>query len=780
MRCSQAVRDIRALGGGDLPSHDLVRHVETCSACAHVLAEHQRTLAAIKGMSWPAPGLELVARLQQPESLRRSTGFDGAETARTAHDVVAKSPHAPYREIARAPRRLRLTDAFAAGLVLAVAGWVYTQRQAAVPGASPLPIATVVGIASATPSSEARRVGDGGRLTEYRGVATQGIELVIDARWDESVDAACLRVWLELGDGTIEELECRDDIPRGAYPGGPSDTNYTVIHAFAAGTYFPQLRMVLQDGSELVQSAAQVMIAPAPPRPLAAEVVRLRPFPWALGLVVVGVLWSVTRRSRDRWLGLGGALCVAAYFGLAFVWPMAKPVASISHGIDGQVDRNPSMLAYLSGLRGQVGLDPLDPVAPLQDYRVETIQREGKYTYFATRFDYADGQSRTYLVPIERRSSLPMDGLGRLRTEHRELPGLPFADFDRDGIALDAPSRLDATSAADQPGVARSWLESGCWAGHGNLVPAPNGTAFLAARWTEERETSVWHVPTDGRPDRLVGGNVYDYQWSPDSRYLALVKPIVAAGFRVVIQSAGTGSELEIDAVVGSRARPGVTDHGVWFPQPDGVWRATWTDGDLHRVMTWPSDPAFTPSSPLQWSDDPTVQEGELVPEAALVRPSPDGTRMAYSCRGGLCFANLDGTGQTTVDVRAYEVAWSPDGQLLAAIESVPTESWGDGLPRDPRRLWLLDKDGERMTMAAVDLWGPVSPPTWTLDNQRLFLTACPYDGRRIITVDAATGEARDLSQPRWDAWAALMPSENALLLSNGRGGYWRAGIVER
>jgi hypothetical protein len=38
--------------------------------------------------------------------------------------------------------------------------------------------------------------------------------------------------------------------------------------------------------------------------------------------------------------------------------------------------------------------------------------------------------------------------------------------------------------------------------------------------------------------------------------------------------------------------------------------------------------------------------------------------------------------------------------------------------------------------------------------------------------------QARDLSQPHWDAWFALMPDGKSILLSNGRGGLWRADVI--
>jgi hypothetical protein len=59
-------------------------------------------------------------------------------------------------------------------------------------------------------------------------------------------------------------------------------------------------------------------------------------------------------------------------------------------------------------------------------------------------------------------------------------------------------------------------------------------------------------------------------------------------------------------------------------------------------------------------------------------------------------------------------------------------------------------------------------------DGRSIVLTACPHDGRRILRVDVESGAVVDLSQPRWDAWAAVEPLSGDLVLTNGRGGLWR------
>ncbi|HRA21540.1 MAG TPA: hypothetical protein PLZ56_13935, partial [Anaerolineae bacterium] len=63
-------------------------------------------------------------------------------------------------------------------------------------------------------------------------------------------------------------------------------------------------------------------------------------------------------------------------------------------------------------------------------------------------------------------------------------------------------------------------------------------------------------------------------------------------------------------------------------------------------------------------------------------------------------------------------------------------------------------------------------------DGRWLILTTCPQDGRRIVAVDTDRGVALDLSQPGWDAWAALLPKSGELLLHNGRGELWRSRLT--
>ena len=44
--------------------------------------------------------------------------------------------------------------------------------------------------------------------------------------------------------------------------------------------------------------------------------------------------------------------------------------------------------------------------------------------------------------------------------------------------------------------------------------------------------------------------------------------------------------------------------------------------------------------------------------------------------------------------------------------------------------------------------------------------------------MDADNGQALDLTQPHWDPWFALAPDGQSVLLTNGRGGFWRSDLL--
>ncbi|MDO8673870.1 MAG: hypothetical protein Q7O66_20865 [Dehalococcoidia bacterium] len=124
------------------------------------------------------------------------------------------------------------------------------------------------------------------------------------------------------------------------------------------------------------------------------------------------------------------------------------------------------------------------------------------------------------------------------------------------------------------------------------------------------------------------------------------------------------------------------------------------------------------------------------------------------------------------IDVpRAWAVAWRSDGKRVAFVRSVRR----DNTDAD---LILADKDGNLLWRTTVSSDGAyVGEPQWTPDGRWIFVPTFPRGGRRIIAVEAGTGRAFDLSQYRWDAYFSLSPSGHELLLSNGRGGYWKATL---
>lgn len=142
---------------------------------------------------------------------------------------------------------------------------------------------------------------------------------------------------------------------------------------------------------------------------------------------------------------------------------------------------------------------------------------------------------------------------------------------------------------------------------------------------------------------------------------------------------------------------------------------------------------------------------------------------MAYRCGPALCLIDRDGSNHTVAvsDTRFVSLAWRPDGEQLAAV------FWEyEGTDGRPATLRLLNRDSTIDKEISVAPDGPVDPPRWATDGESLFLQTFPRDGRRILRVDTGRGEAVDLSGPRWDAFFALHPDGESLLLSNGRGGF--------
>jgi Tol biopolymer transport system component len=92
--------------------------------------------------------------------------------------------------------------------------------------------------------------------------------------------------------------------------------------------------------------------------------------------------------------------------------------------------------------------------------------------------------------------------------------------------------------------------------------------------------------------------------------------------------------------------------------------------------------------------------------------------------------------------------------------------------------MYLVTRDGRVTTSTGAQSRNGSGFPHWTPDDRHILLQTTPSYGRRIVTFDLAGGRAWELSRPRWDTWFSLSPDGRYLLLTNGRGGFWRSDVV--
>lgn len=188
-----------------------------------------------------------------------------------------------------------------------------------------------------------------------------------------------------------------------------------------------------------------------------------------------------------------------------------------------------------------------------------------------------------------------------------------------------------------------------------------------------------------------------------------------------------------------------MTHEGVWYVEGQTLWVAPF-DGGQKRQIT-------------------IVEEAN---DLTIALPSPDGRRVAYIHEGGLYLRDADEQGLGAPIARAQNAAWSPDSSRIAWVNEFSA-------------IGVAERDGN---IRFGTLIGPSntnlfhSVPQWSPDGRSIFVQTFPYGGRRIVWVDSTTSAAVDLTQPRWDPLFALAPDGKYLLLTNGRGGFWRSDVI--
>jgi WD40 repeat protein len=216
---------------------------------------------------------------------------------------------------------------------------------------------------------------------------------------------------------------------------------------------------------------------------------------------------------------------------------------------------------------------------------------------------------------------------------------------------------------------------------------------------------------------------------------------------------------------IASASQPDLTHQGIWYVQDGALWLMDYETGESARVTSLPD---FGP---------PSLGLVSFLPVAV----SPDGSRLAYACgKTDLCLSDLDGRERHTLHATGIRaITWDPSGARLAAT-SLDYNNFG------PVQMLIVSREGVVQHQVAVAPSDSTDPPQWTpaspdgTSGQIVFVQTYPMNGRRILTVNADTGDVLDLSREHWDTYIALSPDGKSLLLNNGRGGFWLAPVIRQ
>ncbi len=592
----------------------------------------------------------------------------------------------------------------------------------------------------------------------------------------------CRALYWDFGNGTGQPGDC-------AVVSGQGMTQLAIHHTYdQPGTYYAHLRLTLADDS-FVESPTQTVVV-ADPQPESGGWLR-----WAVWLgTMMGItavaFWLRRRPRKQQWAGYGALLLLL----IAFVPPFsylpdplglilgptglyrADPRLPFANEFVMVGDPTETLRPYLDALIGQTGLEPLDPTQPLARYDFVRVRSGRFYASVGVRMTYADSSQHTYDVPLYQphsffgfyQSGWRYDGLARLRAEHRAIGEIPLAG-DNAPVRLETPQPVTAVMPSETPNhyANSAWFRANSV---GAYSLSPLGDALLVTKFGRAEGLELWRVSLLGEEPVRVARDVDQASWSPDGRHIIYTSMQLEMGsdgslWSPLYLADGDGSGSYRWGTVENRL-PHIGENGVWYVADGRLWFLPY-DADVPQLRT---------ELPGTRRTENMIGVRDLV-----VSLSPDEQRIAYACNPvytygspvyQLCLQNMDDRQSPvnhSLNASYMKMAWRTDGQQLAIIQ------WGYN--QTPAALTLLERNGDILWQTQLADEGQAGTPQWLPDGSRLFVQMFPQDGRRILTINAATGEALDLSQPRWDAYFALFPDGESMLLGNGRGGLWHSQI---
>lgn len=285
---------------------------------------------------------------------------------------------------------------------------------------------------------------------------------------------------------------------------------------------------------------------------------------------------------------------------------------------------------------------------------------------------------------------------------------------------------------------------------------SPQGDALLVST----RDHRLLLARLDGSPPLELASEVSQYAWSADGRYVVYLhmEPMGVPTYIQVPYSVTPDGQarhrLSFESHVTSI--PDVGAENTWemrWTQRPGIWRVPLDGGPAAFVVSVPgAEPGYE------------------------FKVAPDGKRIAYICKGGVCLQDIDGSNWRKLPTQPYRVFWSRDNSMLAVLTMHNILFYSrDGTMKSSPQYSEIPLEGiSGISQGSITL-------EWTADSRYLlvYLGMLAYQGRHSLAeMDTVTGYTWGSLAPEWAKSFSISPDGKQLILRGEAAEFWIADLI--